>query len=127
MLRLRPQDALFAVLGLVLVTLLAFNFGVVVLALLGAFACGAVYVFAGMLPSPTESFGRRLFTSVFLSIVLSSIILIVPGTFGPQALTPEVKQTALVIAGLLPLMAAGFQVIRTPRVIRGILWCLGQR
>ena len=43
---LRPQDILFGILGLVLVALIAFDIQVAVLALLGAFACGSVYVFA---------------------------------------------------------------------------------
>lgn len=43
----RPQDILFGILGLVLVALIAFGIQVAVLALLGAFACGSIYVFAG--------------------------------------------------------------------------------
>ena len=50
----RPQDVLFAVLGVALVAMLAFDLGVVVLALVGAFACGSIYVFAGMMPSRDE-------------------------------------------------------------------------
>jgi hypothetical protein len=78
----RAQDVLFAILGVVLIAMLAFDIEVVVLALLGAFACGSLYVFAGMMPPRDESFCSRVFTSVFLSIVLSSLVLILPGTFG---------------------------------------------
>ena len=123
----RPQDVLFAVLGVVVIAMLAFDLRVAVLALVGAFACGAVYLFAGMLPSRHESFWRRAFTSVFLSIVLSSLVLILPGTFGPQMRRPGIESVVLAIAGLLPLIALCFEVVRTPRVIRGILRCLGQR
>jgi drug/metabolite transporter (DMT)-like permease len=125
--RPRPQDALFAILGLVVVTLAAFDIRVAVLALVGAFACGAIYVFAGMLPDRTESFGHRIFISGFLSIVLSSLVLILPGTFGLKGPHPDLQKTVVVIAGLIPLAAIGFEVIRTPRVIQGILWCLGYR
>ena len=124
---LRPQDALFLVLGVVVVVMMAFGLRVAVLALVGAFACGSLYVFAGMLPSREESFWRRLFTSVFLAVVLSSLVLIVPGTFGANMRRPEIKESVLAIAGLLPLIAAGFEILRTPRVIEGILRCLGQR
>ena len=124
---LRPQDILFGLLGLSVVALLAFHFGVVVLVLLGAFACGSIYVFAGMIPSRDEAFWRRAFTSVFLSVVLSSLVLILPGTMGAQARGPGVERSVVVIAGLLPLIAICFEVIRTPRVIRGILRCLGYR
>jgi drug/metabolite transporter (DMT)-like permease len=124
---LRPQDALFLVLGVVVVVMMAFGLRVAVLALVGAFACGSLYVFAGMLPSREESFWRRLFTSVFLAVVLSSLVLIVPGTFGADMRRPEIKESVLAIAGLLPLIAAGLEILRTPRVIEGILRCLGQR
>jgi hypothetical protein len=123
----RAHDALFAILGAVLVAMLAFDIGVVVLALLGAFACGSLYVFAGMMPPREESFCSRVFTSVFLSIVLSSLVLILPGTFGAHALSQQVKQTAIAIAGLLPLTALCFEVVRTPRVLQGIRRCLGFR
>jgi hypothetical protein len=33
----------------------------------------------------------------------------------------------VVIAGLIPLAAIGFEIIRTPRVIQGILRCFGYR
>lgn len=125
--RPRPQDVLFAILGLVLVVLAAFDIRVVVLALVGAFACGAIYVFAGMLPDRTESFWHRIFISGFLSIVLSSLVLILPGTFGLKGPHPDVQKAVVVIAGLLPLVAICFEVVRTPRVIKGILRCLGYR
>jgi drug/metabolite transporter (DMT)-like permease len=125
--RLRPQDVLFAVLGLVVVVLLAFDIQIAVLALLGAFACGSIYVFAGMVPSPQENFWSRLFTTVFLSVVMSSLVLILPGTFGAQAMRPEIQKTAIAIAGLLPLIAICFEIVRTPRVMQGIRRCLGWR
>ena len=125
--RPRPQDVLFGLLGLVLIVLVAFDIRVVVLALVGAFACGAIYVFVGMLPDRTESFWHRMFISGFLSIVLSSLVLILPGTFGLKGPHPDVQTTVIVIAGLIPLAAIGFEVVRTPRVIKGILWCLGYR
>jgi hypothetical protein len=125
---LRPQDILFGLLGLLIAALMALHFGVAVPALLGAFACGSIYVFAGMVPPREEPFLRRTFTTVFLSVVVSSLVLILPGTLGSQTvLHPEVKKAALIFAGLLPLIAIGFEVIRTPRVIRGILRCLGYR
>jgi hypothetical protein len=118
---------LFAVLGAVIVVMAALDLRVAVLALVGAFACGSLYLFAGMLPSREESFWRRVFTSVFLAIVLSSAVLIVPGSFGADMRRPEIEESVLAIAGLLPLIALGFEIVRTPRVIRGILRCLGQR
>lgn len=123
----RSQDMLFAVLGAVIVVMAALDLRVAVLALVGAFACGSLYLFAGMLPSREESFWRRVFTSVFLAIVLSSAVLIVPGSFGADMRRPEIEESVLAIAGLLPLIALGFEIVRTPRVIRGILRCLGQR
>jgi hypothetical protein len=78
----RPQDILFGILAVVVAGFMAFHFEVVVMALVGAFACGALYVFKGMIPSPQESFWSRIFTSVFLSIVLASLVLILPGA-GP--------------------------------------------
>jgi len=125
--RPRPQDALFAILGLVLVVLAAYDIRVVVLALLGAFACGALYVFAGMLPNRAESFWQRVFISRFLAIVLSSLVLILPGTFGLKGPHPDLQKAVVVIAGLIPLAAIGFEIIRTPRVIQGILRCFGYR
>jgi drug/metabolite transporter (DMT)-like permease len=125
--RPRPQDALFAILGLVLVVLVAYDIRVVVLALLGGFACGALYVFAGMLPNRAESFWQRVFISGFLAIVLSSLVLILPGTFGLKGPHPDLQKAVVVIAGLIPLAAIGFEIIRTPRVIQGILRCFGYR
>ena len=125
---LRPQDILFAIVGLVVLGLLAFvHVGVIVVALLGAFACGALYVFVGMMPSANESFWRRLFTSAFLAIVLSSLILILPGTLGPQMMRPDVERVVLAAAAVPPVVAICFEVFRTPRLVRGILRWLGYR
>jgi hypothetical protein len=124
---LRPQDILFGILALALVALIAFDIQVAVLALIGAFACGSIYVFAGMIPSRSESFWHRLFVTVFLSLVMSSLVLILPGTFGARAVRPDVKNAIITIAGLLPLAAVCFEVLRTPRVMQGILRCLGYR
>jgi hypothetical protein len=124
---MRLQDALFGMLGLAVVALLAFHFEVEVLALAGAAVCGSVYIFVGMIPSRDESLWHRLFTTVFLSLVLSSLVLILPGTFGPQAARPGVQKAVIAVAGLLPLAAICFEVIRTPRVMQGILRCLGYR
>ena len=92
-------------------------------ALVGAFACGSIYVFAGMIPPRTESFWNRAFISVFLSLVLSSIVLIMPGTFGVQR--PDLQKPVLAIAALLPVAAFCFEILRTPGLIDGIwrwLW-----
>src|SRR4051812_36562631 len=115
----RLQDVLFGILCASVIGLMAFHFGVVGLALLGAFACGSIYVFLGMIPSRNESFWHRIFVTVFLSFVLSSIVLILPGTFGPQAVRPA---AVIAVAGLIPMTAICFEILRTPRVIRGILW-----
>jgi hypothetical protein len=123
----RPQDILFGIFGLVVVGLMALHFEVAVIALVGAFACGALYVLKGMLPSRDESFCQRAFISVFLSIVVASLVLILPGTFGPHALGRSAQRTIIDIAGALPLIAIGFEILRTPRVIQGILRCFGQR
>ena len=123
----RSQDVLFGILGLVLLGLLAFQIEVIVLALLGAFVCGAIYVFAGMIPSRDEDFWHRVFITVFLSVVMSSLVLILPGTFGASAIGPDVQNAIIAIAGLLPVAAVCFEIIRTPRVMQGILRCLGYR
>ena len=119
----RPQDILFGLLGVGLLVLTAFHFGVIVLALLAAFFSGSIYIFAGMLPPSDQSFWQRAFTSVFLAIVLSSLVLIVPGTLGRP--DPAMRTTVIAIAGLLPVAAIFFEIVRTPRVIRGIRRCLG--
>jgi hypothetical protein len=123
----RRQDILFGLFGLAVAALLAYHFGVVVLTLVGAFICGAIYLFAGMIPSRHEPFWRRTFTSVFLAFVVSSLVLILPGTMGAQARNAEVTNAVMTIAGVLPLMAVCFEVVRTPGVIRGILRCFGYR
>jgi hypothetical protein len=121
----RASDVIFAILGVVVIAMLSLHMTVIVFALVGAFACGSIYVFAGMIPSRTESFCNRAFISVFLSLVLSSIVLILPGTFGPQR--PDMQKPVLAIAALLPLAAFCFEILRTPRVADGILRWLGRR
>ena len=123
---IRPADVIFAILGVVVIALLSLHMAVIVFALFGAFACGSIYVFAGMIPSRTESFWSRAFVSVFLSLVLSSIVLIIPGTLGPHR--PDMQKPVLAIAALLPLAAFCFEIFRTPRVADGILrWLWRQR
>ena len=119
MLRLRAPDFVFGVLALVVIALMSLHMAVVVFALVGAFACGSLYVFAGMIPSRSESFWNRVFVSVFLALVVSSIVLIVPGTFGAQR--PDLQKPVLTIAALLPVLAFVFEVIRTPRVADHVL------
>src|SRR6266568_2521137 len=115
---LRPSDVIFAILGVVVIAMLSLHMAVIVFALVGAFACGSIYVFAGMIPSRTESFCNRAFVSVFLSLVLSSIVLILPGTFGTNR--PDMQKPVLAIAAVLPLAAFCFEVLRTPRIANGI-------
>jgi len=122
---LRPHDVLFGLLCLMLAGMLAFHLGIIVVTLLGAFACGSIYVLAGMMPSASDSLGERIFTSVFLSIVLSSLILILPGTIGAHAIRHDVQKTVIVMAALPPLTAICFEFVRTPRVIRSIRHWLG--
>ena len=121
----RLQDILFIILGIALAILLAFHLRIAVFALLGAFVCGAVYVFAGMLPSRNETFWRRVFTSVFLASVMSCVVLILPGTFGANR--PDIAGTVLAIAALLPVAAICFEIVRTPRIMQNILRALGRR
>jgi len=122
---LRPSDVIFGILGIVVVAMLSLHMAVIVFALVGAFACGSIYVFAGMIPSRTESFCSRVFVSVFLSLVLSAIVLIMPGTFGSQR--PDMQKPVLAIAALLPLAAFCFEIFRTPRIADGILHWLRRR
>jgi hypothetical protein len=122
-----PQDMLFGILAVIVVTMLVFGLHIAVLALAGAFACGAVPLFAGMLPARNESFGNRAFTSVFLSIVVASLVLILPGTFGPEMRRPGVTDVVIAIAASIPVIAFCFEILRTPRVIQGILRCFGHR
>jgi cell shape-determining protein MreD len=119
MLRLRAPDVFFAVLALAIAALLASDMAVIVFALVGAFACGAIHVFAGMIPARTESFATRAFVSVFLSLVLASLVLILPGTFGARR--PDIQGPVLAIAALLPLLALLFEIVRTPRLIEHVL------
>ncbi len=123
----RPQDALFGFLGVAIVVLLMLHLKVAVFGLVGAFICGANYVFAGMLPPNTESFGQRLFVSVFLAVVLSCIVLIVPGTLGLHGVHPDLRRRVVEVAAALPLLAVGFEIVRSPRVITGLLRLLGER
>ena len=116
---IRPSDIIFGILGIVVIAMLSMHMAVIVFALVGAFACGSIYVFAGMIPSRTESFWSRAFVSVFLSLVLASIVLIMPGTFGAQR--PDMQKPVLAMAALLPFAAFCFEILRTPRVIEGIL------
>ena len=119
MLRLRASDFAFAILAVTVVALLSLDMAVIVFALVGAFICGALYVFAGMIPARSESFWNRVFISVFLAIVASSIVLIVPGTFGARR--PDMQGPVLGIAALLPVLALVFEVIRTPRLADNVL------
>ena len=111
----RLQDLLFILLALVIAAMLAFRLGVALIALIGAFACGALYLLAGMVPDRRESLGRRLFTTAFLSLVASSLVLILPGTVGVER--PGLRTAVIALAGLIPLLAIGFELLRTPRLI----------
>ena len=122
---LRPSDVIFGILGVVVIAMLSLHMAVIVFALVGAFACGSIYVFAGMIPPRTESFWSRAFVSVFLSLVVASIVLIMPGTFGVQR--PDMHNPVLAIAALLPLAAFCFEILRTPRVANGIVRLFGRR
>ena len=119
MLRLRASDFIFGILALIVVALMLLQMAVIVFALVGAFACGSLYVFAGMIPARSESFWNRVFVSVFLALVASSIVLIVPGTFGAQR--PDLQKPVLAIAALLPVLAFVFEIIRTPRLADNVL------
>jgi hypothetical protein len=119
MLRMRASDFAFGILALAVVALMSLHMAVIVFALVGAFACASLYIFAGMIPARSESFWNRVFVSVFLALVASSIVLIVPGTFGARQ--PELQNPVLVIAALLPVLAFVFEVIRTPRLADNVL------
>lgn len=121
----RLQDILFLILGLALIVMLAFHLRIAVFALVGAFVCGSVYVFAGMLPPRNEGFWRRVFTSVFLASVGSCLVLILPGTFGAKS--ADIAGTVLTIAASLPIAAFCFEVVRTPGVVGIILRSLRLR
>jgi hypothetical protein len=122
---IRPSDVFFAILAVIVVAMLSLQMAVIVFALLGAFACGSIYVFSGMVPARTESFGSRVFVSVFLAVVLSSIVLILPGTFGVHQ--AGMQKPVLTIAALLPLAAFCFEVLRTPGVFAGFFRWLERR
>ncbi|MBX9828917.1 MAG: hypothetical protein K2Y27_28495 [Xanthobacteraceae bacterium] len=114
MLRLRVSDFVFGILALAVIALMSLHMAVIVFALVGAFVCGSLYVFAGMIPACNESFGNRVFVSLFLALVASSVVLIVPGTFGARQ--PDMQRPVLIVAAMLPVLAFVFEVIRTPRV-----------
>ena len=120
---LRLPDKLFIALSLLLIVMVALQIRIEVAALLGAFVCGSIYVFAGMLPSAHEEFWRRMFTTVFLALVFSCLVLILPGTFGALSRRREVQDVVLIIAALLPVTAICYEIARTPRVQRILrLW-----
>jgi hypothetical protein len=123
--RPRAQDCVFGILAVAVVALLSLQMTVIVLALIGAFACGALYVFTGMIPARGEPFGNRVFVSVFLSLVAASIVLIVPGTFG-AARPPDMQGPVLAVAASLPVLAFLFEVLRTPRLVARMLRWLGR-
>ena len=123
----RLSDIFFAFVGVAVIVMLTLHMAVAVFALVGAFACGSIYVFAGMIPSREETFGTRVFISVFLAVVLSSIVLILPGTLGPEARRPEVATAVFAIAGMIPLIAFCFEVFRTPNLVAGVRRYLGLR
>ena len=122
---IRPSDVIFVIFAVVVGAMLSLHLAVIVFALVGAFACGSIYVFAGMIPSRSESFGNRSFVTVFLAIVLSSIVLILPGTFGMHR--PDLQKPVLVIAALIPVVAFCFEVLRTPGLFTGFLRWFARR
>lgn len=121
----RLQDVLFVAFSLAIVAMVALNLNVAVVALVGAFACGSVYLLAGMVPDRGEPFWPRAFTTVFLSLVLASLVLILPATLG--AMRADVQRAQLAVAGLLPVLAFGFEVARTRGIFEGLRRYLGQR
>lgn len=120
------QEALFGIFAVIVVALVAFHLKVGVLALLGASACGGVYLFTGMIPSRTDSFCNRAFTSTFLASVLSCVVLIVPATLGLRPPPPSLERATIDIAIALPAAAFCIEVMRSPGLIRRILRLLGQ-
>jgi hypothetical protein len=122
---IRPSDVFFVILVVVVATMLSLHMAVIVFALLGAFACGSIYVFAGMIPARTESFGTRVFVSMFLAVVAASIVLILPGTLGLAR--PSLQKPVLTVAVLLPLAAFCFEVLRTPGLFAGVMRWLARR
>jgi hypothetical protein len=122
---IRRSDAFFIILVVAVAAMLSLHMAVIVVALLGAFACGSIYVFAGMIPSRTEGFGTRVFISMFLAVVAASIVLIVPGTLGLTR--PSLQKPVLMIAMLLPLAAFCFEILRTPGLFAGVMRWLARR
>ncbi len=121
----RFQDLLFALFAVVLAALLAFEFSVGIVALVGAFVCGSLYVFAGMVPSRDEPFGRRVLNSGFLAVIVSTLVMILPATLGVDR--HKVETVIVVTAVLLPVAALAFEIVRTPRVLAAIRRSLGSR
>jgi len=121
----RFQDILFALFAMLLAALLAFEFSVGIVALAGAFACGSLYVFAGMVPSRDEPFGRRVLNSGFLAVIVSTLVMILPATLGVDR--HKVETVIVVTAVLLPVAAIAFEIVRTPRVLAAIWRSLGSR
>jgi phosphate/sulfate permease len=122
---LRSQDVLFAIVSLVVLALAVFRLQIAIPALLGALLCGAIYLIAGMLPRREQPFFERVSTSLFLSAVLSSLILILPTTLGaPMA---EWHAIVLALAAAPPAAALILEIARTPRLIRSLLRFLGWR
>jgi hypothetical protein len=115
----RLPDVLFAAFALALIVLAATDFRIAALALAGAFVCGAVYLFTGMIPARSEPLALRLFTTVFLSVVLSCLVVILPGTVaaGRPDIQPALEDVVVAVALLLPFAAVCFEVARTPRVL----------
>ena len=122
---IRQSDVFFIILVVVVAAMLSLHKAVIVVALLGAFACGSIYVFAGMIPARSESFGTRVFISMFLAVVAASIVLIVPGTLGLTR--PSLQKPVLTIAILLPLAAFCFEILRTPGLFAGVMRWLARR
>jgi len=121
----RLQDVLFGALAMAVIILTAYDLSVVVLAFVGALLCGCLFLIAGMIQARTEAFWGRLATTMFLAVVLSCIVLIVPGAFGANR--SDLRGPELAIAALLPVAALCFEVVRTPRLMRTVLRSLGRR
>jgi hypothetical protein len=121
----RAQDVLFAVFGLAVAGMLALKLDIAVFALFGAFACGSIYLLGGMLPGREEPFGTRALTTLFLSLVLASLCLILPATFGPGR--PGLRRALAVIAAALPFLAVGFEIARTPQPLERLRRWLRRR
>jgi hypothetical protein len=122
---LRIQDVSFVLFSLAIAAMVALHLNVAIVALVGAFACGSIYLLAGMLPDRRAPFWPRAFTTVFLSLVLSSLVLILPATLG--AMRPGLQRAQLAVAGLLPVLAFCFEIARTPGIFSGLRRYFGRR